>query len=73
LSRHRSETTSDNSIIMYNHSFAKNKFIGGREVQLATQTDKELCQQIDYYNEYLPASSSYLWYVQNYWELQSMY
>jgi hypothetical protein len=35
-----------------------NKVIGGREVQLATQTDKELCQQIYYYNEYLSMINS---------------
>jgi len=35
-----------------------NQFIGGREVQLATQTDKELCQHIDYYNEHLSMINS---------------
>jgi hypothetical protein len=35
-----------------------NKVIDGREVQLATQTDKELWQQIDYYNEYLSMINS---------------
>ena len=35
-----------------------NKVKGRRDVQLATQTDKELCQQIDYYNEHLSMINS---------------
>jgi hypothetical protein len=73
LSRHCSATSSDNSIILntivkrnYNGQakgrkypqLVINKVKGRREVQLATQTDKELCQQIDYYNEYLSMINS---------------
>jgi len=35
-----------------------NKIKGRREIQLATQKDKELCQQVDYYNEHLSMINS---------------